>query len=100
MDSSLAAHLSKKVPETENLCSSPPLIVCRTASKNPADLKLAVLVGLAPYYLRHICDRSIPRLQSLPVKDKQLGAWTFSAALKWSLCLAAFIPNFASLALL
>lgn len=58
VDSSLVAYFSKKVPETENLCFSPPFVVCRTASKNPADLKLVVLVGLALYYLRPICDQS------------------------------------------
>lgn len=99
INSSLIACLFKKVPATENLCSSsPPLIVCRTASKNPADLKLVVLVGLALYYLRHSCDQS-PAYKTCLLKAS---SWRYGLFLQhWNgFCLAAFIPNFASLALL
>jgi len=94
VDSSLVACFSKKVPETENLCSSPPLEVCRT-SKNSADLKL-VLVGLALYCLRHSCDQSTGYKACL----LETSSWRHGLFLQYWNGLSAFIPNFASLALL
>lgn len=82
MGSSLVACLSWKIPGPEKslLVFSPHSL---PNSKNPADRKLAVVVGLAPYYLRHRCDQS----PGYKVKEEELAAWAFPTALKWPLCL-------------
>lgn len=92
---SLVACVSKKVPETENVCPSSPVIVWRTKSSQP-EACCAGWFGSSWFETQLL---SIPRLQSLPVKDKQLETWAFPRALKWPLCLATLLPVFTSLAL-